>query len=151
MHDGYLADPFVLRTDDGYVAFGTGRTVDGRAFEVLRSDDLVHWRSVGGALEQVPGLGTDYWAPEVAHAEGRWWMYYSAGTGDVGHQVRVAVADDPVGPYRDTGHVLTEGSASPSTRTPSATPTATGGCSSPATCSTPSGSAPCSPSPGSTA
>ena len=107
VHDGYFADPFVMRTHDGYVAIGTGRSVDGMVFEVLRSEDLVHWRSVGGALVPPPGLGTDFWAPEVAHADGRWWMYYSVGTGDAGHHLRVAVADDPVGPYRDLDVNLT--------------------------------------------
>src|SRR5215212_7247438 len=72
VHDAYFADPFVLATEDGYVAIGTG-----------------------------------FWAPEVAHAEGRWWMYYSVGDGDVGHHLRVAVADDPTGPYVDQGVDLT--------------------------------------------
>jgi beta-xylosidase len=114
VHPGYFADPFVLATDEGYVALGTGRTVEGRAFEVLRSDDLVSWTSVGGALEPLPAevtdrVGTDYWAPEVAHAQGRWWMYYSVGRGDVGHSLRVAVADEPTGPYVDCGVDLTPG------------------------------------------
>ena len=72
----YFADPFVLRTDDGYVAYGTGAVVEGRVFEVLASDDLVSWRRVGGALEPLPPeAGGDYWAPEVIEAEGRWWKY----------------------------------------------------------------------------
>jgi GH43 family beta-xylosidase len=96
-----------MATDDGYVAIGTGRRVDGRVFEVLRSDDLVSWTRVGGALEEPAGLGSDYWAPEVAHVDGRWWMYYSVGTGDVGHHIRVAVADEPTGPYVDQGVDLT--------------------------------------------
>jgi arabinan endo-1,5-alpha-L-arabinosidase len=112
VHPGYFADPFVLATDGGYVAFGTGRRVDGRVFEVLRSPDLVHWTSVGGALEPLGSdlterLGTDYWAPEIAHAEGRWWMYYSVGHADMGHSLRVAVADVVTGPYADCGVDLT--------------------------------------------
>lgn len=110
VHDGYFADPFALRTDEGYVAVGTGAIVDGRAFQVLTSPDLVHWTAAGGALEltaEVTALGTDFWAPEIAARDGRWWMYYSVGTGDVGHHVRVAVADAPAGPYRDTGVDLT--------------------------------------------
>jgi len=103
----YFADPFVLAPGDedgGYVAFGTGRLVDGLAFEVLRSDDLVTWRSVGGALVPPPAeLGTDLWAPEVIGADGRWWMYYSVGHADVGHRLRVAVADRVSGPYTDCG------------------------------------------------
>jgi len=97
VHPGYFADPFVLRLPDGtYAAYGTGRIVGGRAFEVLRSTDLRTWTSVGGALEP---LGTDdaqdYWAPEVAYSDGRYFMYYSAGAGDKGHLLRVAVADAP--------------------------------------------------------
>ncbi len=34
-------------------------------------------------------------------------MYYSCGEGDVGHSLRVAVADSPVGPYVDQGVDLT--------------------------------------------
>ncbi|WNG39807.1 family 43 glycosylhydrolase [Archangium violaceum] len=108
VHDAYFADPFVLRVGEGYVAYGTGRVVDGRAFEVLTSPDLVTWRSVGGALELLPKeAGSDYWAPEVAEADGRWWMYYSVGHGDAGHHLRVAVADHPTGPFIDQGVNLT--------------------------------------------
>jgi beta-xylosidase len=108
VHPGYFADPFVLRVGDRYVAYGTGGMVDGRAFEVLTSDDLVHWTSVGGALEPLAEhWATDYWAPEVAHADGAYFMYYSVGTGDRGHLLRVAVAERPEGPFEDTGIVLT--------------------------------------------
>lgn len=108
VHDTYFADPFVLRVGDEYVAFGTGGLVDGRAFEVLTSPDLVSWHSAGGALEPLATeAGTDYWAPEVIAADGRWWMYYSVGHGDVGHHLRVAMADTVAGPYHDCGVNLT--------------------------------------------
>jgi beta-xylosidase len=108
VYSGYFADPFVLATGGGFVAYGTGSLVGGRAFEVLRSDDLVTWRSLGGALEPLPpAAGTDYWAPEVAERDGAWWMYYSVGAGDRGHHLRVAVADRPEGPFRDQGADLT--------------------------------------------
>ncbi len=108
VHDGYFADPFVLRVDGGYVAYGTGSKPGGRPFEVLRSDDLVHWTSVGGALEPLAeDWATDYWAPEVAVSDGRYFMYYSVGTEDQGHLIRVAVADAPEGPFIDQGLVLT--------------------------------------------
>ena len=110
VYDGYFADPFVLALEDGYVAYGTGAIVDGRAFEVLRSGDLERWTRVGGALEPLgEPWATDYWAPEVAHVDGTFFMYYSVGTGDRGHRLRVATATAPEGPFRDSGTVLTPG------------------------------------------
>ena len=106
--DGYCADPFVLRAEDGrYVMYGTapGLLPDGRAFQTLVGDDLDTWTPVGGALvigdEVTPG--TEWWAPEVAHADGMYWMYYSRGIGDSGHQIRVASSVGPTGPFEDAG------------------------------------------------
>src|SRR5204863_3051634 len=53
-----------------------------------------------------PALGPDFWAPEVAWAGGRCYLYYSVGQDDKDHQLRVAVSDSPQGPYRDTGKPL---------------------------------------------
>lgn len=105
---GYFADPFVLRVGEEYYAYGTGVTeTDGRSpeervFEVLRSRDLVNWEHLGEAL--VPLAGTKkipYWAPEVAMHDGRFYMYYAADM-----RLRVAVAEQPAGPFRDTGGEL---------------------------------------------
>lgn len=109
--DGYCADPFVLRTADGYVMYGTTPRAfaDGRVFQTLTSTDRVNWVDAGGALEPRAGaaVGTEYWAPEVVAAQGLYWMYYSAGVGDLGHHLRVARASDPAGPFWEVGLVLT--------------------------------------------
>ena len=110
--DGYCADPFVVRGEDGrYVMYGTTprELPGGRAFQVLVSDDLVTWEDAGGALvvAQPTPPGAEFWAPEVAFAEGRFWMYYSRGRGDAGHQIRVASSARATGPFEDTGDVLT--------------------------------------------
>ena len=106
--EGYFADPYVLRVGEGYVAYGTGSAVEGRVFEVLTSPDLVTWTSAGGALLPLsPEQGTDYWAPEVVEADGRFWMYYSVGHGHAGHSLRVASADTALGPFTDLGVDLT--------------------------------------------
>ena len=112
--DGYCADPFVLRHDDFYYAYGTGPSDEaGRQFVVLRSPDLVHWERQSNALEPVEALrGQHHWAPEVAFAGGKFWMYYSAAKtadDDAGHRLRVAVADAPGGPFRDCGRELLPG------------------------------------------
>ncbi len=100
--DGYLADPHVLRTRGEYYAYGTGTAFEGRQFPVLHSKDLAHWTFVGNALETVtdPKL-KDYWAPEVAERDGRYYLYY-AGDG----RMRVAVSDHPAGPFKDVGRIL---------------------------------------------
>lgn len=107
----YFADPFVLRHGDAYYAYGTGGVnTNGRVIEVLRSSDLLTWESMGGSLEPL-SLETphDYWAPEVAVHQGRFYMYYSAGKGDQGHTLRVATADRPLGPFWDMGLNLSPG------------------------------------------
>lgn len=108
--DDYFADPFVWRVGKEYFAVGTGqeesRHVDdaaGWVFPLLRSRDLRHWERLGEALERPdPTLGDTFWAPEVAFRDGRYWMYYSVGFADQGHQIRTAVSLDPAGPFRDT-------------------------------------------------
>jgi len=108
VYPGYFADPFVLRWEDRYVAYGTGELVDGLVFRVLTSPDLVTWTAAGGALQPAGGeLGGDYWAPEVVGAGDQWWMYYSVGHGDSGHHLRVATASSPLGPFVDADVDLT--------------------------------------------
>jgi GH43 family beta-xylosidase len=107
---GYFADPFVLRLDGGYAAYGTGESGAGRprVFESLSSADLVEWEPVGAVLQVLPAeLGDEYWAPEVAQWGGAYWMYYSVGHGISGHHLRVARAESPAGPFIDLGINLT--------------------------------------------
>ncbi len=115
VHPGYMADPFVLRTGSGYVAYGTfppeasdRAEGDRREFRVLTSPDLEHWTDHGGALDPLPReAGTDYWAPEVAEVDGRFYLYYSVGHGFHDHHLRVATADVATGPFVDSGVDLT--------------------------------------------
>jgi beta-xylosidase len=107
----YLADPFVVRVGKGYWAYGTAPAAeDGKQFAVLKSSDLVNWSYAGHALQPLRDPpGVNYWAPEVAAGEdGRFYLYYSATTSqsDEHHRLRVAVADDPAGPFIDSGKLL---------------------------------------------
>lgn len=103
----YMADPFVLHHDGLYYAYGTAPASEhGWQFPVLRSHNLIHWESCGWALSPLAG-GEGFWAPEVAHHEGRFYLYYSAsGIGGRDHQLRVAVSEKPEGPFEDSGRVL---------------------------------------------
>ncbi|HYP05955.1 MAG TPA: glycoside hydrolase family 43 protein, partial [Bryobacteraceae bacterium] len=80
----------------------------GRVLQMLRSVDLATWTPMGSALTALtPGKGDAYWAPEVAFADGRFWLYYSVGRGDKAHHIRVAVSKTPDGPYEDCGARVT--------------------------------------------
>lgn len=124
VYPNYFADPFVWRYEGIWYAVGTGaleaHSEAGRAtealtvagtpgvFVLLRSSDFAQWTPIGSALELLPPeYGNAYWAPEVAFAAGRFWMYYSVGREDKAHHIRVAVSDRPEGPYRDTGSRIT--------------------------------------------
>jgi GH43 family beta-xylosidase len=115
VYDGYLADPFVWRHHDRYYAVGTGAEREahrsGRVLPLLRSRDLAHWEPLGGALERPDSVpGDEYWAPAVAEHDGRFYLYYSVGDAEIPrHELRVAVAERPEGPYRDRGALLPPG------------------------------------------
>src|SRR5262245_5104721 len=112
VHAAYFADPFVWQHHGEYFAVGTGeREASGHPgemiFPLLRSRDLVEWRPAGRALlRPAHSLGTHFWAPEVAFAENKFWLYYSVGLANQKHQLRVATSDTPLGPYQDFARPL---------------------------------------------
>lgn len=102
-----FADPFVLRTADGYHAYAT---TDGiRNISSARSDDLVEWEQLDDALPDLPAyISGDTWAPEVYETPAGFVMYYTGrafrlerpdGTGP--QCIGVAVAEAPEGPFVD--------------------------------------------------
>jgi beta-xylosidase len=107
---GYFADPFILAAEGRYHAFGTGEGVQDQHLVGMVSRDLVTWQEQGPVLDPgtAPGGSTHLWAPEVARIDGIYFLYYSAGVGDVGHRIRAATSQTPQGPYRDLGMDLTD-------------------------------------------
>lgn len=129
VYSGYFADPFVWQHQGVYYAIGTGAPEAGavetatetaveatdkqRVFPLLRSEDFVTWHSAGNALERPAAVGTHFWAPEVAVCENKFYLYYSVGHEDKRHQLRVAVSDRPLGPYKDCGRTLIDPESCP--------------------------------------
>lgn len=108
---GAFPDPFVLKVRGRYYAYATEQISSPPAgawvFSVLTSKDLVEWHQVGKAM---PALGQPYcryWAPEVTEYNGQFLLYYAVHTREFRGGIRVAVADDPRGPFSDSGHDLT--------------------------------------------
>jgi beta-xylosidase len=119
VYSGYFADPFVWQHAGEYYAIGTGlleasgKTL-GKVFSILHSKDLWTWQFASHALTRPdPALGDTFWAPEVAYADGRFYLYYSVGFEDKNHQLRVAVSDRPQGPYQDAGQALLDAKSCP--------------------------------------
>ncbi|MBB6669976.1 glycoside hydrolase family 43 protein [Cohnella nanjingensis] len=111
-HDA--ADPTVLKAEDGYYyAITTQTNYDGTfvPLPILRSKDLVHWERKGSVFtaEQVPSWATGnyMWAPHLTSYKGKYYVYYATKVNDgdplKGMGIGVAVADHPLGPYRDHG------------------------------------------------
>ncbi|HEV2392233.1 MAG TPA: glycoside hydrolase family 43 protein [Verrucomicrobiae bacterium] len=112
VYGSYFADPFVWKYQEHYYAIGTGALEAtgqpvGKVFPLLQSDDFFQWRFASSALVRPdPELGENFWAPAVACAEEKFYLYYSVGHGDKNHQLRVAISDAPQGPYKDSGRPL---------------------------------------------
>jgi xylan 1,4-beta-xylosidase len=92
-----------------WVAYATSTGWDHaqHLFPMLRSPDLHRWRWVGDAFHRTPRWSSgELWAPNVIHARGRYYLFYSAKRRrDDIHCVGVATAAGPVGPFRDRGPV----------------------------------------------
>lgn len=97
------ADPYILKYGDLYYLYGTGGS-DG--IKVYLSKNLATWTKAQGptdgyALHKKDVWGDhSFWAPEVYHINGRFYMFYSA-------EERIAVAESssPLGPFVQTSEL----------------------------------------------
>lgn len=107
-------DPTVIKAEDGYYyAITTQAQYDGNfvPLPILQSEDLVHWEKKGTVftVEEAPSWATyDFmWAPHITSYKGKYYVYYSTKVNDgdplKGMGIGVAVADHPLGPYKDSG------------------------------------------------
>lgn len=91
-----LADPFIMLYNNMYYAYGTH---SGDGIEVYTSDNLLTWKKESAlALHKNDSYGEKwFWAPEVYHVNGKFYMYYSAE-----EHICVATADSPLGPFKQS-------------------------------------------------
>lgn len=93
-----LGDPFIMLHEGTYYAYGT-LSNDGIA--VFVSDDLQTWEvpaeAPAGLALHKSHVWADrwFWAPEVYHVNGKFYMYYSAD-----EHICVATRDSPLGPFK---------------------------------------------------
>ena len=113
------ADPWVVRHEGAYYYIEVGD----RGIDVFRSAELTTPRRNGVRVWTAPATGwnsTNIWAPELHHFDGRWYIYYAAGSSGPPFTtqrsgVLRSVGADPQGRYEDLGQLDTGGE--PTTRT----------------------------------
>jgi arabinan endo-1,5-alpha-L-arabinosidase len=115
----YLADPFVVRDDDGiYYMYTTQSNVfsGGASREFVRgpvfeSVDLINWKYKANVFTSyTPSWGTSgagVWAPTVIKVNDTWNYYYSFSTGgDPNPGIGVATSSTPYGPWIHYGKLF---------------------------------------------
>ena len=97
-----LADPFILLEGDTYYAYGTG---DPSGIAVWTSKDLQEWRQADQLALHKSNTTEEqwFWAPEVYHRNGQYYMYYSAN-----EHLYVATSTSPLGPFKQVGGPMME-------------------------------------------
>lgn len=100
-----LGDPFVFRHGDMYYLHATA---GGDGFDSWKSVDLVHWEFLGPSRRKSADSwgGENFWAPEVFHYAGKFYMVYSAyernaPRGGPYYRLCLAVSEHPEGPFVD--------------------------------------------------
>ena len=103
---GDYPDPSVIRVGRDYWAAATSSEW-GPEYPLLHSRDLVNWELVGTVFRRPPAWSVgNYWAPEIAHDRGRFFIYYAARKKGGPLCVAVATAPRPQGPYTDHGPLV---------------------------------------------
>ncbi len=97
-----FADPYVMTTATGYLAFATNGPAG--VLQMLTSRDAATWHVAGSPLVGLPGWAEPdtTWAPAVSHTPAGYILYYSVRDRSSHQQcISTAVATAPEGPYTD--------------------------------------------------
>ncbi len=111
--EGYYADPDILYSEKNrkYYLYPTSDGFDswsGYYFKTFSSDNLKDWKDEGVILDlkkDVTWANRNAWAPAIIEkkvkGKYRYYYYFSAA-----QKIGVAVADEPTGPFKDSGKAL---------------------------------------------
>ncbi len=110
-----IHDPVMIQQDGIYYLFGTGRGITAYA-----STDMKEWKRLDPVLESVPewvhevvpGFRGSFWAPDIVHHNGMYYLYYSVSafgrnTSAIGVATNTTLhPDDPDFKWVDRGKVV---------------------------------------------
>lgn len=109
----FTADPAPLVVDDTlYLYVGHDEAAGGQMFNITEwlaysTKDMREWTAHGPIMKPTDfdWAARDAWASQVHEKDGRFWFYtaveHDPAQGSTGKAIGVAVADHPLGPYRD--------------------------------------------------
>lgn len=104
---GDVADPSILRIGETYYVTGTSSEWAPH-YPVFSSSDLVNWKQTGHIFDEKPDwIKSSFWAPEFFYHNNKVYVYYTARKkSDNISCIGVAVADSPMGKFKDYGPVV---------------------------------------------
>lgn len=109
INDKKQPDPFIFKDNGKFYIFATGY----RGVEAFSSDDLLGvWKYEGVVTDFECGF--DFWAPSVIKYQGKYYMYVSCfersdgENNDHKQHLHVAVADSPLGPFKNEKRLFDE-------------------------------------------
>lgn len=96
-----LIDPAVFVDDDGqpYIYIGGGGGGGCQAAKLCKDD----WTRLDGEMKRMEGLVDFHEAAWVHKYNGRYYLTHSDNHGSDGNQMRYAMSDSPLGPWKDMG------------------------------------------------
>lgn len=99
----YIGDPQILAYGGKYYCYATNTSHLSEGFCVRESDDMVNWTNETMCFRGIESWGkSHFWAPEVVYHNGKFVMHYTAKSRELDSlRLGVAVADSPMGPFRD--------------------------------------------------
>ena len=100
-----LRDPFIVPVakEGRYYIFGTDwRLPGGPGFLSYHSKDLITWKGPYIVFQRPQGFWADrdYWAPEVHHYRGKYYMFASFKAPGVCRGTQILASENPAGPYQ---------------------------------------------------
>ncbi|KAG4088122.1 Arabinanase/levansucrase/invertase [Neocallimastix lanati (nom. inval.)] len=113
--DMYTADPapmvygdtlYLYTTHDEDVLKNNFYTMEN--WYVFSTKDMVNWTNHGQilSLDDIEWADERAWAPQTVEKDGKFYFYFPAHKIDGGMAIGVAVADSPIGPFKEIGHPI---------------------------------------------
>ncbi len=113
---GFHPDPSVVRVGEDYYLVNSSFVLF-PGVPVFHSRDLVHWRQIGHAVENLAASGLEglpggfgYWAPDISYSDGKFWVVATLRRNTPPYRLQMmTTAVDPRGPWTEPVFIPLDG------------------------------------------